>query len=267
MLQLPRFLRNRQAGGQCKLGPLGNWRRTLPVTAFRASLGRLRHDSGNSRPMAGRRRYRLGLAEESGTRFGEHRERESKIVRIGLNSHQFAQNGAKAHRVGNAAVAHLAIVRRAFHNLRLRLRLQEDDFGAVDSVRLNVGQVHVLLNVGNSHHVPVGGAPNLNAGVPPVARGESLGAQRTRLWTIEAELVALILTGGVKIAMHEEIVASQQGGQPRRALATGEFPSHDHCRGDRRNVTRKARNWRSELSNASYHKHRAMRKDAATLNL
>ena len=145
-----------------------------------------------------------------------------------LNSLKLAQDGAEAHGVSNAALTPLAVMRCALDDLRLRLGLQEDDLGAVDRVRLDVGQVYIFLDVGHAHHVAVGSAPHLDGSVTAVGVGELLRTQGAGLRAVEAELVALVLPRRVILTMREEKLAFHQLRQPRRPLTIRKLPTHHH---------------------------------------
>lgn len=86
-------------------------------------------------------------------------------IHVRMDGDQLAIDGAELHLVRQAAVARVAVLGRALAELRLGAALQEHDPGAVDGVRLNVGDVEVLLDVHNAHHVAVGGFAHLHGGV------------------------------------------------------------------------------------------------------
>lgn len=145
---------------------------------------------------------------------------ESKLrvwVVVAVNCHQFAVDGAEFDLIREAAVASVAVLWRTFAELGLGAGLEEDDLGAVDGVRLNVGDIKVLLDVRNAHHVAVGGLAHLHGGVAGVQLMQALRAVGPRA-AREAELVLLVLAGGVLLAMPEKL-CSQQLREPCRPLA------------------------------------------------
>ena len=106
----------------------------------------------------------IGAVHTPGVGGGREGQLRVRIV-VAVNCHQFAVDGAEFDLVRQAAVAGVAVFGSTFAELRLGPGLEEDNLGAVDGVGLNVGDVQILLDVSDAHHVAVGGFAHLHRGV------------------------------------------------------------------------------------------------------
>lgn len=78
------------------------------------------------------------------------------------NSSQLAAKGTEAERIRETAAANLAGVDNAFSRPRLRPLVQKHDFGAVDNVGLNAGNIYKFGDFRYPDHVVVRRSSNLD---------------------------------------------------------------------------------------------------------